>query len=250
MFLTIIIPAYNVRRYLESCVDSVAAFPVEDKEIIIIDDGSTDGTFDDELELLKAVSCQCKIIHQQNGGVSKARNVGIAEAKGEWLWFVDSDDFVDSNVTIDLDKLKSSDFVLTGFVWEENGIKTEHGAKPQELPYNLWRCWFRTEIVRSNSIRFVVGRKYAEDQEFIWKYLLCRNSINNTYPIVEPVYHYTLRPGSAMTKKGVKMKKFFDIAKVTSSFAFRAMGKGLILKTWVLHELKRMLKVQFIVLFR
>ena len=97
--LTVIIPAYNVENLLEKCVESVAMqdYPKDLLEIIVVDDGSTDGTLLVAEKLAKKYS-NVKVIHKENGGSSSARNVGIEAATGEYLGFVDSDDFVDKHM--------------------------------------------------------------------------------------------------------------------------------------------------------
>jgi len=245
MTLSIVIPVYNAASYLQTCVESLRHFASMSQicmEIILVDDGSTDGS---------GVLCDQlgdKVIHQQNQGVSVARNAGLALAAGEWIWFVDADDYVenvdaDLNVGIrkDVVKNENSDFVVTGFVWEEHGKVDCFGASTNEIPYNLWRCWFKQDQIEKHGIRFTVGRKYAEDQEFILKYLL---SIKNykTAALPQIQYHYTLRPGSAITKKGVKLKKCSDIAAVICAIFGKALITGNLMNAWVLHELKRMIK--------
>ena len=106
--LSIIIPVYNVEKYLRKCVDSLLAqdLPVEDYEIILVDDGSTDGSVaicDEYAQLVKSEklivkSINIRVIHQANAGVGAARNAGLKVAKGEYVCFVDSDDYWEPNV--------------------------------------------------------------------------------------------------------------------------------------------------------
>lgn len=92
MLLSVIIPAYNVERTLGRCVESVLGQGVDDMEVIIIDDGSTDGTGKvcDSYGGREGVT----VVHQKNGGLSEARNKGLDVAKGEMITFVDSDDYI------------------------------------------------------------------------------------------------------------------------------------------------------------
>ena len=94
MFLSIIIPVYKVEPYMRECLDSIAASELDCWEAILIDDGSPDRCphICDEYA---AKDKRFRVIHQENAGVAAARNVGIDIAKGEWIWFVDSDDVVD-----------------------------------------------------------------------------------------------------------------------------------------------------------
>lgn len=105
MKLSIIVPIYNVEQYLRKCVDSLLAQDISDYEIILVDDGSTDNcpAICDEYASPSFVhsltrSVVIKVIHQENGGLSAARNTGIKAAKGEYICFVDSDDYWEPNV--------------------------------------------------------------------------------------------------------------------------------------------------------
>ena len=248
MTLSVIIPVYNAATYLEACVLSLRALSSQmglRMEIVMVDDGSTD----DSGEMCDRLADQ--VLHQPNQGVSVARNAGIGIAKGDWLWFVDADDYVETInnspfKTEDLlHQLESAAFVNLGFVWEENGKSDCFGAGVAEIPYNLWRCLFRRELVQKHKMCFTVGRKYAEDQEFIVRYLLsvqgCRVAA-----IPQIRYHYTLRPGSAMTRKGVKRKKVIDMVNVVLSMWACAIDHGHFPK-WIWHETKRMLKCAYVI---
>ena len=254
MILTVVIPAYNVKNYLQTCVESVDAFPIREKEIIIIDDGCTDGTFDDCDSWMRSLETPCRVIHQQNRGVSAARNEGMAMAKGEWLWFVDADDVIDSDIVLSESDFQNANFVITGFVWKEKGEENRFGAYANEIPYNLWRCWFRRSIVDELQLKFSENRKYAEDQEFILKYLILGNQKydlrRNTYPIKYPVYHYTMRENSAMTRKGTKAKQIEDVRNVLFMLMILAIKQGMILSPWVFGELKRIAKTLYITIKR
>ncbi len=95
-FFSIIIPVYNVKAYLERCLYSILHDTCKDLEIILVDDGSTDGS--GEICDRLAIENACiKVIHKQNGGLSSARNAGLESAVGEWVSFIDSDDWVDQD---------------------------------------------------------------------------------------------------------------------------------------------------------
>ena len=94
--ISIIIPVYNVENYLRQCIESILEQEYEEKEIILVDDGSTDNSgsiCDEYADKYENVL----VIHKENGGLSDARNVGLAKAAGEYVLFVDSDDFVEEN---------------------------------------------------------------------------------------------------------------------------------------------------------
>jgi len=89
--ISVIIPVYNVKDYLPDCLESVVAQSLADREVILIDDGSTDGSAE-ICDYYASLYSYFRVIHKPNGGPSSARNLGIGEAKGEWLIFLDSDD--------------------------------------------------------------------------------------------------------------------------------------------------------------
>jgi len=95
--ITVIVPVYNIKEYLPRCVASLTAQTYKNLEILLVDDGSTDGTgaLCDELTMLDS---RIRVFHKENGGSSSARNLALAEAKGEYLGFVDSDDYVDDTM--------------------------------------------------------------------------------------------------------------------------------------------------------
>lgn len=93
--ISVIVPVYNTEKYLHRCIDSILAQTFTDFELLLIDDGSKDnsGTICDEYA---AKDSRVRVFHKENGGVSSARNLGLDNAKGEWISFVDSDDYTDS----------------------------------------------------------------------------------------------------------------------------------------------------------
>lgn len=140
--LSFIVPVYNVERYLCKCVDSLLAQDYSDYEIILVDDGSTDnsGTICDEYVALFASLHHSiiKAIHQPNAGLSAARNTGIAAAKGEYLCFVDSDDYWEPNVLAGLmEQIERDNLDVLRFdfqnVNEQNEIIHPNKAQKREL---------------------------------------------------------------------------------------------------------------------
>lgn len=262
MTLSIIIPVYNAVDYLEDCIRSCREAAKRlgvDAELVLIDDGSTDGS---------AWICDNMgdvAFHQENRGVSAARNVGIDMSHGDWLWFVDADDTIEikdktndgtEGSTSFIQSLQDKSFAVTGFVWSENGKSDTFGAKAEDIPYNLWRCMFRREIIDAGGLRFTEGRKYAEDQEFIIKYLLALAKLTGTSTdqrtqqtaaLSSVIYNYIIRENSAMgtavmakdTKKVKKMKG--DILGALFSVWCYAIRLGVFPK-WLFGQTKRMIK--------
>lgn len=118
--ISVIIPAYNAERTLRRCVDSVLAQTYTNFELIVVDDGSKDSTaelcdhFDDE---------RIRVFHKNNGGVSSARNLGLENAKGDYVSFIDADDYVEPCYLQNLMKGCDSDLATTGFCY---GITPPH----------------------------------------------------------------------------------------------------------------------------
>lgn len=95
--LSVIVPAYNVEKYLQHCIESIEAQTLTDREIIIVDDGSTDGT-GELCDLLAQKYADVFVLHKENGGAASARNLGLENAKGRYLGFVDGDDYIEQDM--------------------------------------------------------------------------------------------------------------------------------------------------------
>ncbi|MCR5395246.1 MAG: glycosyltransferase family 2 protein [Bacteroidales bacterium] len=235
MLLSVVVPVYNAGSYLEPCLQSILRLQVP-MEIIVVDDGSTDGAVD----ALTLRDPSLIIVRQQNQGVSVARNVGLERARGEWIWFIDADDEV-SGAEIDLSAVTDEHTMLTmPVVWRQDGRTDYVQPHDGEVPYNLWRCWFRRACIEQHHLRFVPGRKYGEDQEFILHYLLSTGV--QVRALTSPQYHYTMRPTGAMLQRGRRWQHRRDMTCVLCRFAYRAFISGQLIETWVLKQIKRLLK--------
>ena len=181
--VSIIIPVYNTKKeYLEECFDSINKQTYRDFEVIIVDDGSKEETalF---LDTYKNIE-NYKIFHKKNEGVSTARNFGIEKATGDWLTFVDSDDYLKDNaLEILIDNSKDMDIVIGGikrttvnntidiesriFEKEETGelIKSIFQAKSSKYPYvdGLWGKLYGKDFWQKNNLKLEKELKYGED---------------------------------------------------------------------------------------
>ena len=193
MKISIIIPVYNSEKYLRQCLDSVLAQTYTDFEALLIDDGSTDGSgaICDEYA---ARDARFKVFHKENGGVSSARNLGIDNAQGEWICFVDSDDCLLKNYVQDLvlgAKKEPVGLVIQGFI----KVKGKH-QKSFDLGEDIIECedygklfitkrlqnfgfpfakLFKKSIVKDHQISFPQTYSIAEDLAFLLHYLkFCR----------------------------------------------------------------------------
>jgi len=211
MKISVVIPVYNVKDYLPKCMESVLLQDCSDCEIILVDDGSTDGESNKICDLYASEHSDIvRVIHKENGGVGDARNVGVEEATGEYIMFVDSDDYIAEGT---LEKLKAAvdeykcDVVLFGFRIDSNGKLSEPYIEnvPERTEFcmgenrqlmfvepNPWgRLWRRSLIVDS-GIKFPC-RMWYEDICTTIKLLTIAESVVH---LPEPLYRYVVRPGS------------------------------------------------------
>lgn len=195
MKVSIIVPVYNTKEYLRAAVESVLA-QGEDLEVLLIDDGSTDGSgaLCDELALHPLVRC----IHQQNKYVGEARNVGIRAAKGEYLYFLDSDDRMESDVLSRLPATSAD--VICSAVRYERGKRLEWTEKKGSAeglflfsPY-LGQSFYKREYVLQKGVFFSPERKTAEDCE--WLFFVLQGA---TLEVADfPFYAYTEGRGGSL----------------------------------------------------
>lgn len=230
MLLSIIVPVYNVEKYLRKCVDSLLAQDLlpEEYEIILVDDGSTDqsGTICDEYA---AEHPLLKAIHQQNGGLSVARNSGIAVAQGRYVQFVDSDDYLEPNVLkILAEKMETDQLDVLRFNYR-NVNKQYEEIEPNKDPKRwvdysnevcdgltflnerlgpaCYACQFMVRRELLTDCRFKEGI-YFEDTEWTPRMLLKANRAASTDTMV---YNYLVREGSITQSVDEKKKrKVFD----------------------------------------
>ncbi len=176
--ISIIIPVYRVEEYLEKCLDSILEQTFQDYEIIIVDDGSNDRSGQIADHYAERDS-RIRVIHKSNGGAASARNAGIDISRGKYLYFPDSDDWIENDYLCDLYKTARktrSKLVISGFVMEyaEGNVKQHFCVIPdrcdysslQEVRLNLhkyfdnmmmavpWNKLYEAEYVRNNNIRF------------------------------------------------------------------------------------------------
>lgn len=176
--ISVITPVYKVEKYLEKCIDSILNQSFTDFELIIVDDGSPDSCGRIADEYCKKDK-RVKAIHKENGGAPSARNAGIKEARGQYLYFPDSDDWLESSYLQELytlaEKFKAQ-VVISGFKMEyfEQGIQKSYSVSSDEVIYNTqsdvrnnlhkyfdnmmmavpWNKLYRTDYIKENEIYF------------------------------------------------------------------------------------------------
>lgn len=209
---SIIVPVYNVEQYIGQCIESILAQTFDNLELILVDDGSQDGSgriCDSYAEKDQRI----KVIHQKNSGVSKARNVGIETATGDYLMFVDGDDWVDPNYLsiVDSHNTGNSDIYMVGIAQDyqdEGGHVLYSDIKgtpiyrhipqhqlPSEIGYLIKTMnmessclkLYRRSFIVSNCIRFLPGMIVFEDFYFVLSCMICSPSVT-LIPFIG--YHY------------------------------------------------------------
>lgn len=227
IFISIIVPVYNVEKYLRECLDSISQLKAVTWEAILVDDGSTDTSGQICDEYAKQDS-RFRVIHQKNAGVSAARNAGLDAAKGEWIWFVDSDDSINPDFEILNPKvLNDADYVLFDMRKfrdgeELNSLEHQKGTvKFADLSKNDFLCKYQCNhhprlfykktwvmIDYHQHLAFSLGTRVGEDLEFQYKYLTrCQRPAR----LDAVLYNYRLRGGSATQDDSYRRKNVEDL---------------------------------------
>lgn len=210
MRFSIVIPVYNVKDYLEKCVNSVLAQRTEDYEVILVDDGSTDGSGELCDTLAARAPERIRVIHKPNGGLGDARNAGIAQAKGDYLVFIDSDDYIDEAMLSELSEKVDethADIISFGFRIDANGDTSQVHTDPLPentvltlestpdillaLP-NAWTRIYTRALFERTGIRYP-GRVWYEDIRTTTKLFASADSIVFVH---RPYYYYVVRENS------------------------------------------------------
>ena len=212
--VSIIIPVYGVEKYIGKCLESLVNQTLKDIEIIVVNDGSLDNSQDIIDEYVKKYPNIVKSYIKENGGQGSARNYGIEKSTGEYIGYVDSDDYVEQDMYEKLytkAKEEKSDVVICGnylidedyqnrkidFDYSDNledTLKSFFGKKA------VWNKIYKREIIIENKIKFA-EKKWYEDFAFTLKILVNSDKISF---VDEPLYYYLIRQGSTMNNSNVK----------------------------------------------
>ncbi len=214
--ISIIIPVYNVEKYLEQCVDSVLSQTYKNIEVVLVDDGSSDNSSSICDKYAKRDN-RITVIHKENGGLSDARNAGINIATGQYALFLDSDDFFDDKFAlarlVDRISLSKPDVLNYSYkkYYESSGKSIKQFENFDSMPIRLTKKTEQLEYLTSNSLYIASAcnkiiklsllrsemmftkNKLSEDVEWCAKLLLCANSFDF---ICENFYCYRQREGS------------------------------------------------------
>lgn len=216
--VSVIVPVYNVEKYILKCINSIVNQTLEDIEIIVVNDG----TKDNSIKLIEDNfnDKRIKIFSKKNGGLASARNFGIKQARGKYLFFVDSDDFIEENCLLDMysKAIKNKvDLVICDYYkYFENGDK-EHIPTIPFYEENNRKCsitsmpgavckLIKREIILNNNIEFLENHFFEDNAIMPYLCAIC----NNFSYIPKPYYYYLHREGSILHQNKYN-KKWEDI---------------------------------------
>lgn len=221
--ISIIIPIYNASKYLNQCLQSIINQSYKNFEVLLIDDGSTDNS---KMICKKYLNKDKRFhyLYKHNEGVSSARNLGLEHAKGEYIIFVDSDDYCDTNMLNEIVKqMDKNTLICFGYYQKfknKNISMSINNCNNKELTKNiytyiidsesiggyLWNKVFSTEIIKRHNIRFKNNVHFLEDMLFVIEYI---KFINQVKYINLPLYYYRMRINSVssdlFSKKNLSM---------------------------------------------
>lgn len=227
--ISVIVPIYNVSKFLKQCLESLRAQTFKNFEAIMVNDGSTDSS-PEIAEYFARIDDRFTLIHQENGGLGSARNTGTRHAKGEYIKHVDSDDWFDKSMLHALysrAKRYDADIVLGTYIESLNDdTKLNIVNLPQSLHYAgkmfnwrdnrevfitptpVWDKLYRRRMLERNNITFI--RENCEDIPYRWQTLLSSHKIT---VLSTPYYYYRVREGSLTTKSQLGNDLAFALAK-------------------------------------
>lgn len=211
MTVSVIVPVYNTAQYLPACFDSILAQSFEDFELVVVDDGSTDES-PAICDAYAAKDSRIRVFHQQNGGVSAARNLGVEQAKGDWICYVDSDDTVKADYLLHMvNRIEGNEcLVMTSIAhdWHDHVITEDivlHGADVARylLEHHILvdsgpvAKLFNRAVLQRHNLRFPVGIQCCEDMVYFYTYL---NLVDTVVLSREIDYLVRVRGGSLSTR--------------------------------------------------
>ena len=223
--ISVVVPVYNVEKYIVKCLESIANQDYKDFELLIINDGSTDESAKLAKNFLSTLDIDWQIIEKENGGLASARNKGIEESKGDYVVFIDSDDTVSSDFLrlLQSEIENNIDFSFCNFAFtksqtppiDDNNDKTVFDRATllevflkRTIKFVVPSMMFRKEFILNNNLFFDENIRFSEDQPYIWKAIL---SSSKSIYLHKMMYGYYIRENSIMTSTPVsKIEKSFQ----------------------------------------
>lgn len=216
--VSVIVPVYNVEKYLERCLKSLVTQTLSDIEIITVDDGSQDNSKKIIEKYIKIYPDKIKYLYKKNGGLSSARNFGIPYAKSEYIAFLDSDDYIEPTMyeeMYNIAKKENSDMVECDFIWEYpdkqkydcGQIYNSKNEALEKARVVAWNKLIKRDILEKEKIEFPYGLRY-EDVEFFYKLL---PSLNKISFVKKFFIHYVQRDNSIVNTQNSKTMDIFIV---------------------------------------
>lgn len=246
--VSVILPVYNVAAYLPKCIESISAYKGDYIEFLFVDDGTKDESADIIAEYQKN-DARIKLIHKENGGCASARNMGIKNARGQYVGFVDSDDFVDETMYYKLfsraimgnyemaycgyqeyyEDTKESSRVMNDYLGEPYLSGTYRVDKVQKLAINtrvaIWRAIYKKSMLTNNKIQFHEDLKRFDDLPFRVE---CIFKARSAVCVPEYLYYYRLgRKGQDVACTDERLYVHFDIFKHLDRFVDKTNDRRL-----------------------
>lgn len=229
--ISVIVPAYNIEAYIEKTIQSICCQTYRNLEIIIVDDGSTDTT-GEIVESLKQKDLRIKVIHQKNGGVTSARLAGLKTASGDWISFVDGDDYLEPEmyqVLLSNAQKYQADISHCGYQMvfpnradyyhntgkivtqtRESGVRDL--LKGDFVEPGLWNKIYRADIIRNSNIMRRMDLSVRINEDYLMNYYLFSQARRSVFED-RCLYHYIVRKDSAATSS-MNINKLRDPVKV------------------------------------
>ena len=216
--VSVIVPIYNVEKYLEKCINSLLSQTLEDIQIILVNDGSKDNSGNIAKEYEKNNKDRVIYVEKENGGLSDARNYGLKYATGDFIAFLDSDDYIEKNA---YEKMynkaieENADYVECDFIWEfPNKIRVDkqypYKNKKEMLSFVrvvAWNKLIKRQLITDNNLEFPKGLRY-EDVEFTYKLI---PFVNKFVYVDKPFIHYVQREGSIANVQNERTAEIFTV---------------------------------------
>ena len=216
--VSVIVPIYNVEKYLEKCINSLLSQTLEDIQIILVNDGSKDNSGNIAKEYEKNNKDRVIYVEKENGGLSDARNYGLKYATGDFIAFLDSDDYIEKNAYEEMYNKaieENADYVECDFIWEfPNKIRVDkqypYKNKKEMLSFVrvvAWNKLIKRQLIIDNNLEFPKGLRY-EDVEFTYKLI---PYINKFAYVDKPFIHYVQREGSIANVQNERTAEIFTV---------------------------------------
>ena len=216
--VSVIVPIYNVEKYLEKCINSLLSQTLEDIQIILVNDGSKDNSGTIAKKYAERNKDKVIYVEKENGGLSDARNYGLKYATGDFVAFLDSDDYIEKNAYEEMYNKaieENADYVECDFIWEyPNKAKIDKQYKYQNKKEMLsfvrvvaWNKLIKRSLIIEHNLEFPKGLRY-EDVEFTYKLI---PYINKFAYVDKPFIHYVQREGSIANVQNERTAEIFTV---------------------------------------